>query len=218
MGPVKLYSRWRNSAGERVRIALNLKRMDYTYVPASSLPPGEYRRINPQGLLPTLEADGRFIAQSGAILEYLEETHPDPPLLPAEPVLRAQARAFGAHIAAEMHALTVDRVRKYLGAAFGADDAGVARWIGHWLTAGFTALEATLAGRPTDWPFCFGAAPGWADLHLVPQIGNAHRFDVGLSPYPLILGIMGRCAALPAFQKARPEAQVDYPEGQADTG
>ena len=124
---MRLYTRWRNSAGERVRIALNLKGLAYDYVPASLLPPGEYRRINPQGLLPALEVNGRMIAQSSAILEYLEETFPSPPILPNDPVLRAQSRAFGALIAAEMHAITVNRVRTFVGEALGTGEAGVER-------------------------------------------------------------------------------------------
>jgi maleylacetoacetate isomerase len=210
---MRLYSRWRNSAGERVRIALNLKGIAYEYVPAGSLPAGEYRRMNPQGLLPTLEVDGRFIAQSGAILEYLEETFPEPPLLPADPILRAQARAFGAHVAAEMHALTVNRVRTFIDADLGLGKVGVDRWTAHWLTAGFAALEATLASRRHPWPFCFGEEPGWADLHLVPQLGNGRRLGVDVSPYRLLVGVEANCVGLDAFQRAAPEAQVDYPGG-----
>lgn len=208
---MKLYSRWRNSAGERVRIALNLKGIAYEYVPAGSLPPGEYRRMNPQGLLPTLEVDGQFIAQSGAILEYLEDTFPEPPLLPADPILRAQARAFGAHVAAEMHAITVNRVRTFIDVDLGLGKAGVDRWTTHWLTAGFAALEGTLASRRHPWPFCFGEEPGWADLHLVPQLGNGRRLGVDVSPYPLLVGVEANCAGLEAFRRAAPEAQVDYP-------
>lgn len=207
---MKLYSRFQNSAGERVRIALNLKGIAYDYVPVSSLAPGEYRRINPQGLLPALEAGGRFIAQSGAILEYLEETHPAPPLLPADPVLRAQARAFGAHIAAEMHAMTVNRVRAFLAADLRLDGAAVHAWVSHWLTEGLRALEVTLDARPEQTPFCFGDAPGWADLHLVPQLANARRLNVDVTPFPRLLAVDARCVVLEAFRRARPEAQPDF--------
>jgi len=119
---MRLYSRYRNSAGERVRIAMNLKGLDYEYVPVADLPKGEYRRINPQGLMPTLEVDGAFIAQYSAILDYLEERFPEPSLLPADPLDRARARAFGAHISSEMHPLTVTRVRNYVTGALGADE------------------------------------------------------------------------------------------------
>lgn len=211
MRPVKLISRWQNSAGERVRIALNLKGIGYEYVPLRSLPPGEYRRINPQGLLPTLEVDGRFIAQSAAILEFLEETYPSPPLLSADPVLRAEARAFGAHIAAEMHAITVSRVRHFLEADLAVDKAGIGRWVSHWLGAGFAALEAVLQTRACDWPFCFGDTPGWADLHLIPQLAAARRLDCDLSPYSRLLAVEANCVGLEAFIRARPEAQPDFP-------
>ena len=207
---MKLYSRAQNSAGERVRIALCLKGIVHEYVPVGSLAPGEYRRINPQALLPALEVDGRIIAQSSAILEYLEETIPVPALLPADAVLRAEARAFGAHVAAEMHALTVNRVRVYIDGDLGLGKAGAARWVSHWLTRGFEALEATLANRATDWPFCFGETPGWADLHLVPQLANGRRLAVDLAPYRRLLAVEANCVGLEAFRRARPEAQPDY--------
>ncbi len=208
---MKLITRWQNSAGERVRIALHLKGVAYEYVPVRSLSPGEYRRLNPQGLLPTLRVDGRFIAQSAAILEYLEEMHPRPSLLPADPVLRAEVRAFGAHVAAEMHAITVNRVRKFLGMEFAVTEAGIDRWVKHWLATGFVALEATLARRASEWPFCFGEAPGWADLHLVPQLAAARRLECDLTPYRRLLAVEENCVGLEAFARARPEAQPDYP-------
>ena len=208
---MKLYSRWQNSAGERVRIALNLKGVACEYVPLRSLPPGEYKRLNPQGLLPLLEVDGRTIAQSSAILEYLEESFPTPSLLPADPVIRAQARAFGAHIAAEMHAVTVTRIRTFLKDGLSLEDADVSRWVAHWLREGFTALEASLASRPRPWPFCFGDTPGWADLHLVPQLANARRLGCDVTPYPTLLAIEANCVDLDAFRRARPEAQPDFP-------
>jgi maleylacetoacetate isomerase len=208
---VKLFTRWQNSAGERVRIALNLKSLACQYIPVRSLPPGEYRRINPQGLLPTLEIDGQFIAQSAAILEFLEEAHPQPPLLPADPILRAQARAFGAHIAAEMHAITVNRVRHFLETELSVAETGVDRWVEHWLAAGFAALESVLAARAVEWPFCFGETPGWAELHLIPQLAAARRLDCDLSRYRRLLEVEARCTPLDAFARARPEAQPDYP-------
>jgi maleylpyruvate isomerase len=206
---MRLYTAHRNSAGERVRIALNLKGLPYDYVSIPSLPPGEYQRINPQGLMPALEVDGRVIAQSGAILQFLEERFPDPPLLPADPVTRAQARAFAAHIAAEMHAITISRVRKVLG-RLAVDEAGVQRWIDHWLTTGFAALEAELARRPRALAFCFSETPGWADLHLVPQLAAARRLGCDVAPYTRLLAVESNCAPLEAFVRARPEHQPDY--------
>jgi maleylacetoacetate isomerase/maleylpyruvate isomerase len=211
---MKLYGRAQNSAGERVRIALNLKGLDHEYVAVGKLPPGEYRRLNPQGHLPALEVDGRVVPQSGAILEYLEETYPERPLLPADPVWRAEARAFGAYIASEMHAVTVNRIRKFLTVEMHVGEADLARWMTHWLSIGFAALEATLAARETEWAYCFGDEPGWADLHLVPQLANGRRFSVELSPYPRLLSVEANCAPLDAFRRARPEAQIDFVAGR----
>lgn len=207
---MKLYTYQRNSAGERVRIALNLKGLAYDYISVPGLPPGDYERINPQGLMPALEVDGHVIAQSAAILAFIEEVWPEPSLLPADPVTRAQARAFGAHIAAEMHALTVNRVRKHLAEDLGLGQNGAARWTLHWLGRGFAALEAALAGRPKPSPFCFGQTPGWADLHLIPQLRNGRRLGCDLARYPRLLEVERACVDLPAFRLARPEHQPDH--------
>lgn len=208
---MRLYTRWQNSAGERVRIALNLKGLAYEYVAVGSLPPGEYRRLNPQGLMPALGVDGRVVAQSTAILEYLEETRPEPALLPADPVLRAEARAFAQLITSDLHPINNNRVRKYLTERLYAEEDAVLAWCHHWTRLALAALEATLAGRRRDWPFCFGDGPGWADLHLAPQMANARRFDCDLSAYPRLLAIDRRCSELDAFRRARPEAQPDHP-------
>jgi maleylacetoacetate isomerase len=208
---MRLLSRWQNSAGERVRIALRLKGLDYIYVPVNSLALGEYLRLNPQGLLPALEVDGQIIAQSSAILDYIESMFPAPSLLPSEPVTRAQARAFGALIASEMHPLTIQRVRRVLRSEMNVDEAGVARWVQHWLALGFGALETTLAQRTQQWPFCFGERPGWAELHLIPQLGAARRLHCDLSTYPLLLQVERLCTPIEAFRLARPEAQPDFP-------
>ncbi|MGJ0620866.1 MAG: maleylacetoacetate isomerase [Methylocystis sp.] len=212
---MRLLSRWQNSAGERVRIALRLKGLQFDYVPVSSLAPGAYKALNPQGLLPALDIEGRIVAQSAAILEYLEEVYPEPSLLPSEPIIRAEARAFAAHIASEMHAVTVQRVRRFLEADLAIDQTGIDRWVRHWLGLGFAALEETLSRRAVSWPFCFGDEPGWADLHLVPQMGNARRLGCDLSSYPLLQSIERRCSLLDAFRLSRPEAQPDFPPGQA---
>ena len=208
---MKLYTRWQNSAGERVRIALNLKGLDYDYVAVGSLAPGEYQRINPLALMPTLEVDGQVIAQSAAILDYLEERYPSPSLLPDDLILRAQARAFGAAIAAEMHAIAVNRVRKFLIEDLALGEAGADRWAKHWHKLGFEALEATLARRAVEFPFCFSDEPGWADLHLVPQLARSRGLGVDVSPYKRLLAVEARCVDLPAFRKARPDQQIDYP-------
>jgi maleylpyruvate isomerase len=212
---MRLYSQSRNSAGERVRIALQLKGIAYDYVAIPSLPRGDYRRINPQGLMPALEIDGKVIAQSTAILEFLEEIHPSPPLLPAGPVERAEVRGFGQLIASDLHPLNNYRIRRYLGARLGAGEAEILSWYRHWVAVALTALEETLSRRAPS-AFCFGEEPGWADLHLVPQLSTARRFDCDLAPYPCLLGVEGRCTELDAFRRARPEAQPDF-DGEIKT-
>lgn len=208
---MKLYTQYRNSAGQRVRIALALKGIAYEYVSVSSIGQEAYRALNPQGLMPALDIDGRIIAQSGAILAYLEETYPAPPLLPADPLLRAQARSFALLITGEMHAITVLRVMRFLESGLTIDQAGQDKWRRHWMSEGFAALEEMLARREKDWPFCFGDAPGWADLHLAPQLANGRRFGCDLSAYKRLLAVEARCNALDAFVRARPEHQPDFP-------
>lgn len=213
---MRLYTQSQNSAGERVRIALALKNMPYEYVAISSLPRGTYRTINPQGLMPALEApDGRIIAQSAAILEYLEETHPAPALLPADPVERAEVRSFGQAIAADLHPLNNYRVRRYLGEHLAADEAAILAWYHHWTASTLTVLERTLAGCERAAPFCFGDRPGWADLHLIPQLRNARRFGCDLTAYPRLLVVEATCLPLEAFRAASPEAQPDYADDVA---
>jgi len=207
---MKLYTRAQNSAGERVRIALHLKGLAYEYVSLATLTPEAYARINPQGLMPTLEVDGNFIPQSAAILAFLEEACPTPALLPEDPVLRAEARAFGAFIAAEMHALSVNRVRRYIARDLNLGEDGAAGWTQHWLSQGYKALEAMLDARDREWPFCYGETPGWADLHLIPQLANARRLGVDISSYRRLLAVEARCTPLDAFRRARPEAQPDW--------
>jgi maleylacetoacetate isomerase len=207
---MRLYSLVRNSAGWRVRIALHLKGVPFEYVSVAALPRGEYRRINPQGLLPALAVDGVVVAQSAAILELLEERHPAPPLLPADPLRRAEVRAFAQLIACDMHPLNNNRVRKYLAAPLNHAEAEILDWYRHWNAVGMASLEETLQRRRGAGPFCFGATPGLADLHLVPQIYNARRFGCDLTPYPALLAADAACRAVPAFQAAAPERLPDY--------
>ena len=208
---MRLYTQSRNSAGERVRIALALKGIPYEYVPVPGLFRGAYRAINPQGLMPALEVlGGQVIAQSGAILAYLEETHPDPPLLPADLVERAESRAFGQAIAADLHPLNNHRVRRYLGEQMGADESAILAGYHHWTESILAALEETLARLDQNTPFCFGDQPGWADLHLIPQLRNARRFGCDLARYPRLLAVEAACLPLEAFRAASPETQPDY--------
>ncbi|MEM9138664.1 MAG: maleylacetoacetate isomerase [Pseudomonadota bacterium] len=207
-----LYSNYVNSAGERVRIALGLKKIPYDYVAVRDIGIEAYRRINPQGLMPTLVVDDKPMAQATAILEWLEETYPETPLLPEDPFLRARVRGFAQHLTSEMHAIDVNRVRKFLDEGLGLDQETRTKWSLHWFHEGFQRLEAELAQRPTAWPFCFGESPAWADLHLIPQVHKGiSRFKVDMSVYPLIHGVYRRCYDLPEFAAARPENQPDWP-------
>lgn len=214
--PLTLFTQSRNSAGERVRIALHLKALSYQYISVAGMEPAEYRRINPQALMPALKVGDVVIAQSPAILEYIEEAYPERPLLPADAVERAQVRAFASLISADTHPLCNYRVRKYLAQELNASDAAVVAWYRHWITNSFAALEETLARRPKPYPYCFGEGPGWADLHLVPMIANARRFQCDLSAFPHLEQIGHRCAQLEPFKQARPDAQPDYP-GHVET-
>ena len=207
-----IYSNYLNSAGERVRIALALKGIDYDYVSVGQMGWAAYREINPQGLMPALKIDDQIVAQSTAILEFLEESYPERPLLPADPVLRARVRSFAQHIASEMHAIDVIRVRRFLSNELGVEKPGIDRWQLHWFQVGFDALEEILVRRETSWPYCFGTEPGWADLYLIPQVTKGiTRFSIDMSSYPLIQGISQNCLIHPAFISATPEKQSDYP-------
>jgi maleylpyruvate isomerase len=212
---MRLYTAAQNSAGERVRIALHLKGLTYEYVAIALLPKGEYRRLNPQGLMPAMEIDGRIVAQSTAILEYLEETHPEPALLPKDPVRRAEARAFGQAIAADLHPINNYRIRKYLSLTLDQSEEGIRGWYQNWVAVTFTGLEENLRRRAVATRFCFGDAPGWAECHLVPQMRNARRFGCDVSAYPLLAAVDAACVELEAFKRAQPEAQVDYAGPQA---
>jgi maleylacetoacetate isomerase len=210
-----LYSRYRNSAGQRVRTALNIKGVDYEYVAVGStgtITKEAYIDVNPQGLIPTLVVDGERMTQSTALIEFIEETFPGPSLLPDDPVARARSRAFGQVIACEMHAVGVIRIRKNLAEEHGMTTDEVRRWYEHWLHHGYQTLEALLRQRTAATPFCYDDKPTVGDLYLVPQLYNSRLFEIDLSPYPLLCEIDERCRALPAFDKAMPQNQPDYPD------
>jgi len=210
-----LHSYFRSSASYRVRIALNLKGLPYTYAPVHLLKDGgqqhtaDYRRVNPAELVPTLVDDGHSIGQSLAIMEYLEETHPEPPLMPRDALGRARVRALAQSVACEIHPLNNLRVLQYLDNDLKVDEATKATWYRHWISVGFTALEALLANNPSTGTFCHGNTPGLADCCLIPQIANSRRFDTPLDAFPTIRRIEQACLALDAFAKAAPQLQPD---------
>ena len=188
---MKLYDYWRSSAAYRVRIALNLKGLPYEHVSVSLIKDGgenlkdAYREINPQGKVPSLELnDGSVLTQSLAMIEYLDETHPEPALLPGDAEFRARIRAFALAIACEVHPLNNLGVLKHLEATFELDGPGKVDWMKHWMAEGFTALEESLARRNWNARHLFGATPTLADTCLVPQFYNARRWGMDLTPYP----------------------------------
>ena len=210
-----LYTYWRSSTAYRARIALNFKGLAYEPV-FVSIPKREHRAapymdVNPQGLVPALVDANGLTVQSLAIMEYLDETHPSPPLLPREPHARAYVRALAQVIGCEMHPLNNVRVLRYLQDELGLDEAARNRWYARWIAEGFAAFESMLQRFGLHGAHCLGDAPGLADICLVPQVYNARRFDCPLEDYPILTGIAARCEALPAFHAARPEAQPDAP-------
>lgn len=211
-----LYGYWRSSAAYRVRIALNLKGLAYRQVPVHLVRDGgeqhgeAYQALNPQGLVPLLvdeENGGVPIAQSLAIIEYLEEIFPVPAILPADPVERAQVRALALHLACDVHPLNNLRVLQYLSRELGVDDAAKNAWYLHWVAAGLAAVEQGLAAYGDT--FSLGTRPGYLEACLIPQVYNARRFDCDLDAYPRILALTARCEALEAFRHAAPDAQPD---------
>lgn len=204
-----LHGYFRSTASWRVRIGLHLKGLPFETVAhdlrANATHRPDWVARNPQAMVPALElADGRLLTQSLAILEWLEETVPEPPLLPADPLARARVRATALVIAADTHPIQNVRILKRVEALAGADAAR--HWAAQVIADGLSAVEALIDPAP----FAFGAVPGLADLMIVPMLGNARRFGVDLSPFPRILAVEAACASLPAFQAARPEAQPDF--------
>jgi len=211
---MKLYSYFRSSAAFRVRIALNLKKVDYEtaaiHLRRNDQSRPDYRSVNPQALVPTLQDGGRTLIQSMAIIEYLDETHPEPPLLPKEPADRARVRALADIVACDIHPINNLRVLRYLTHQLGHDEAAIASWYNHWIGAGFAALEPLLAKDTRTGAFCHGDAPGLADIALVPQVVNAERYRLDLTPYPTVARLYENCMKLEPFTAAHPSRQPDY--------
>ena len=210
---VRLHGYFRSSSSFRVRIALNLKGIAYESV-AYHLQRGEQRSaamlaLNPQGMVPALEIDGKVLTQSMGIVEYLDETHPTPPLLPPDAAGRARVRALAQVIGCDIHPIDNLRVLSYLRQRLNQPEPEVAAWFNHWIAAGFDALETMLSVSADTGRFCHGQMPGLADVCLVPQVANSRRFGLDLAPWPTITRIYDACLALPAFERALPGNQPD---------
>jgi maleylpyruvate isomerase len=207
-----LYDYFRSSAAYRVRIALNLKGLEaerrYIHLRKGEQRAPDYLRVNPQGLVPALVIDGKAFTQSLAIIEYLDDLHPSPPLLPEDAADRAWVRAVALAIACDIHPVNNLRILKYLGRELQIDEPRRDEWYRHWVREGFDALETQLAGRANG-AYCLGDTPTLADICLVPQVANATRLKIALDPYPRIRVIYDTCLRHPAFDRARPEVQPD---------
>lgn len=210
---IELYGYWRSSAAYRVRIALNIKgleaRQHFVNLREGEQKSDRYRRMNALGRVPTLVDDGQVFTQSLAILEYLEERYPEPPLLPTDAVGRARVRALAQVVACDIHPINNLIVLKYLENELKVKSDMKIAWYRHWIAEGFAALEKMLAGDPRTGRCCHGDTPGMADLCLVPQMYNARRFDCDLSSYPTLVRIDAACMELDAFRQAAPEVQAD---------
>lgn len=214
---LRLYSYWRSSAAYRVRIALNLKRLHYEIVPVHLVRDGgeqhadTYHSINPQELVPTLAHGHRLLRQSMAIIEYIDETWPEPPLLPTSARDRARARGLAQLMACDIHPLNNLRVLQYFDGTWNVPSPEREEWVRHWIRVGFDSLEALLSQHLATGTYCDGELPGLADCCLIPQVYNAQRFSLDLAAWPTIKRIYDACLLLPAFDAARPENQPDAP-------
>lgn len=210
---MKLYNFFRSGTSHRLRIALNLKGLSTDYVAVDLRTEAHlqaaFKAINPQQLVPALEVDGQVMIQSPAIIEWLEESYPQPPLLPADAAGRARVRALAAIIGCDIHPVNNRRILETLRKRFGADSETINAWCGTWISAGFDAYEVLLEADTQRRGFSFGAAPSLADVYLIPQIESARRFNVDLERWPRIMEIDAHCAVLEAFQRAAPAAQPD---------
>lgn len=212
---MKLHNFFRSGTSHRLRIALNLKGIAYEYVPVDLRSEehlgAAFKAVNPQQLVPALVEGELTLTQSPAIIEWLEERHPNPPLLPADQVDRARVRALAAIVGSDIHPINNRRVLEYLRKQLGCDDAAVQAWCETWIAAGFDALEEMLVSDTRRGRFCFGDTPTLADVYLVPQVESARRFQVDIARWPTIAAIDAACSALEAFRDAAPAKQPDAP-------
>jgi maleylpyruvate isomerase len=210
---LQLHNFFRSGTSHRLRIALNLKGLDYQYVVVDLRKEehlgAAFKALNPQGLVPALVDGEQVLTQSPAIIEWLEERYPASPLLPANLDDRARVRALAALVGCDIHPINNRRILEYLRKTLGCDEAAVLAWCATWINAGFEALETMLAADKQRGAFCFGNTPTLADVYLVPQIESARRFNVDMTPFPTLVSIDQACARLDAFQKAAPSAQPD---------
>ena len=210
---MRLYGYFRSSAAFRLRIALNLKKLrqedSFVHLRRGEQSADAFLAINPQGLVPALEIEGETLIQSLPIIEYLDETHPEPPLLPPNAAGRARVRGLAAIVACDIHPLNNLRVLRYLHRPLGHGEAEVAAWYNHWIEAGFRAFERLLSSDRRTGVFCHGDRPGLADIALAPQVVNAERYKLDMTPYPTIARIFESCMQLDAFAKAHPDRQPD---------
>jgi maleylpyruvate isomerase len=209
----KLYGFFRSGTSHRVRIALNLKNVTYEQVPVDlrreeHLADG-YGAINPQHLVPALDVGGHILTQSPAILEWLEESHPTPPLLPSDPLERAHVRALSAVIGCDIHPINNRRILEYLRHRVHVSEEDILSWCGTWISSGFDAFEDMVRRSGTGGPFSFGAEPTLADIYLIPQMESARRFKVDTTQWPRLSEIDAACATVDAFKRAAPAAQLD---------
>lgn len=212
-GALGLHGYFRSSAAFRVRIALNLKGLAFEqanhHLRKNEQRAEAYLKLNPQGLVPALEADGLVLTQSLAIIEYLEETRPKPALLPTDPASRARVRGLADIVACDIHPIDNLRVLRYLRGSMGQDEAAVENWYNHWIAEGFNAFEALLASSPQTGRFCHGDMPTLADVCLIPQVFNSQTYKMDLAPYPLIKRIYDTALVMPEFERALPKNQPD---------
>ena len=210
---MKLYGFFRSGTSHRLRIALNLKGLSFDAVAVDLRTEQHsakaYKAINPQGLVPALVSNGEVYIQSPAIIEWLEETHPQPPLLPVGATDRAHVRALAALVGCDIHPVNNRRILETLRHEFGADEAAINRWCSRWISDGFDAFEALLARDAKRVNFCFGSTPTLADVYLVPQVESAKRFKVDIARWPHIQAVEAACMQLDAFKLAAPALQPD---------